>query len=441
LKRAAAPDGLNNLLKRNAISILPVHGGRRRILEMKKSIVLSIVLVLAMGVSSAVTAAEDIQISLLYPLTGGLAESGKRMIAAYEVAAEIINGSYDIPLPYAKTKGVPGLGGAKIKLKFYDTQGSPEVGKAETERILQDGKAKLIIGAYQSGVTKPTSFVAERNKFPYLCAESSSAALTERGLKYFFRLAVTDKVDSYGFMDFLDAQKKAGKKVDRIAMVYEKTEFGVHAAKEIKSRVKERKGYELVADIAHVYNSTDVNAEVLKIKSKKPDVIIHATLISDMMLFAKTYKNLGVQANANISFCGGYHNPVFAKMGGDAEGYAGGCTFAPDFIQAKPHLKVVNDMFKAKSGIDMDGITMEGFTALFVAADAFSRAKSTEPEAVTEALRTTDLEIQTLPGNRIKFDKNGQNVGTSSAISQIQGGAYKVVYPPDLSTAEVKWPM
>ena len=50
---------------------------------MKKSIVLSLVMILILGASSAATAAEDIQISLLYPLTGGLAESGKRMVAAY----------------------------------------------------------------------------------------------------------------------------------------------------------------------------------------------------------------------------------------------------------------------------------------------------------------------------------------------------------------------
>jgi hypothetical protein len=40
---------------------------------------------------------------------------------------EIINGSYDLPgIPYAKTQGIPNKGGAKIVLKFYDTQGSPK---------------------------------------------------------------------------------------------------------------------------------------------------------------------------------------------------------------------------------------------------------------------------------------------------------------------------
>ena len=178
---------------------------------MKKHLILFFGLVLLLGLYPVANAADPIEIALLYPLSGPLADPGNRAKAACDVAAEIINGTYDLPgIPYAKTQGIPNKGGAKIVLKYYDTQGSPEVGKAETERILQEGKAKLIIGAYQSSVTKPTSFVAERQKFPYLCAESSSAALTERGLKYFFRIAPTDYHDTVMFFQFLNDMKKEG---------------------------------------------------------------------------------------------------------------------------------------------------------------------------------------------------------------------------------------
>ena len=191
---------------------------------MKKSIYWVILLALVLAFSSTAKAVDEIEVALLYPLSGALTEAGKRMKAVYEVAADVINDSYDIQgIPYAKTEGIPSKGGAKIVLKFYDTQGSPEVGKAETERILQDGTAKLIIGAYQSAVSKPTSFVAERNKFPYLCDVSSSAALTERGLKYFFRVAPTDFHDSRMFFKFLDDMAKQGKQVKRVGMVYERT--------------------------------------------------------------------------------------------------------------------------------------------------------------------------------------------------------------------------
>ena len=411
---------------------------------MKKNLMLFFGLILLLGVCPAANAADPIEVALLYPLTGPLADPGSRAKAACDVAAEIINGSYDLPgIPYAKTQGIPNKGGAKIVLKFYDTQGSPEVGKAETERILQEGKAKLIIGAYQSSVTKPTSFVAERQKFPYLCAESSSAALTERGLKYFFRIAPTDYHDTVMFFNFLDDMKKAGKQVSKIAMVYEKTEFGFHANEEVKKAVANSKGgYQIVADIPYEFKATDVNAEVLKVKAAQPDVVLHATQFSEMMLFAKAYESLGVKVAANLSFCGGYQNPVFAKeLGKSVENYMGSCTFAEDFIQKKAQLKVLNDMFKAKVKSNLDGVAMEALTSVFVAADAFNRAKDLSPDAVRDALATTALEIATLPGKGVKFDSNGQNIWIDSTMSQIIASDYKVVWPAEWATSSVVWPM
>ena len=411
---------------------------------MKKTLTVLFGLTLLLGLCPAAMAADPLEIALLYPLTGPLADPGNRAKAACEVAAEVINGTYDLPgIPYAKTQGVPNKGGAKVLLKFYDTQGSPEVGKAETERILQEGKAKLIIGAYQSSVTKPTSFVAERQKFPYLCAESSSAALTERGLKYFFRIAPTDHHDTVMFFKFLDDMTKDGKKVSKIAMVYEKTEFGFHANEEVKKAVANSKGaYQIVADIPYEFKATDVNAEVLKVKAAQPDVVLHATQFSEMMLFAKAYESLGVKVAANLSFCGGYQNPVFAKeLGKTVENYMGSCTFAEDFIQKKAQLKVLNDMFKAKVNSNLDGVAMEALTSVFVAVDAFNRAKDLSPDAVRDALATTELQIATLPGKGVKFDESGQNIWIDSTMSQVIGGDYKVVWPAEWSTAKVVWPM
>jgi branched-chain amino acid transport system substrate-binding protein len=411
---------------------------------MKKVLGMVVGVMLLAGLCPAALAADPIEVALLYPLTGPLADPGNRAKAACDVAAEVINGSYDLPgIPYAKTQGIPNKGGAKIVLKYYDTQGSPEVGKAETERILQEGKAKLIIGAYQSSVTKPTSAVTERQKFPYLCAESSSAALTERGYKYFFRIAPTDYHDTVMFFRFLEDMKKDGKKVAKIAMVYEKTEFGFHANEEVKKAVAASKGaYQVVADIPYEFKATNVNAEVLKVKAAQPDVVFHATQFSEMMLFAKAYESLGVNVPANLSFCGGYQNPVFAKeLGKTVENYMGSCTFAEDFIAKKAQLKVLNDMFKAKVNSNLDGVAMEALTSVFVAADAFNRAKDLSPQAVTDALATTELQIATLPGKGVRFDKDGQNIWIDSTMSQVIGGDYKVVWPAEWSTSKVVWPM
>ena len=69
---------------------------------MRKTIIVTLFLALLLGISSAVSAAQEVEIALLYPLSGPLTEAGKRMKAVYEVAAEVINGSYDIQgIPYA----------------------------------------------------------------------------------------------------------------------------------------------------------------------------------------------------------------------------------------------------------------------------------------------------------------------------------------------------
>ena len=66
---------------------------------------------------------------------------------------------------------------------------------------------------------------------------------------------------------------------------------------------------------------------------------------------------------------------------------------------------------------------------------------ATDPESVTQALRTTELQIATLPGKGVKFDQNGQNIWIDSTMSQIQKGEYKVVWPSDWATTAMVWPM
>ena len=403
------------------------------------SIVVAALFVCTFGILMA-EAADVIRIGSIYPLTGAIASSGLRSKHAIETAIDVINNKYDLDIPFAFTEGIPDLKGAKLEIIWGDSQASPEVGKTEAERLITQVKVPLIIGAYQSGVSKAASFVAERYKIPFVCAESSSAELTERGLKYFFRLAPTDAEDSIAFFDFLDQMKAKGKKVEKVALVYENTEFGVHARGEAKKQA-EKRGYKIVADIPYPFKSTDVKSEVLKIKAAKPDVIIQASLLGDMMLFAKAFKELKVGFSANLSYCGGYHDPTFAlNLKKDAEFFMGQCTFSPDFITKKPVLGKINEMYKKRSGVDFDGVTIEAFTSVLVVADAFNRAKTTDPEAVVQALRTTDLKTPTLPGDGVKFNEKGQNIKIISHISQIQNGQYRVVWPTEMAAAEMIWP-
>jgi len=80
--------------------------------------------------AAPVPAQEEIRIGLLYPTSGPAAKSGTETLEAIKLAYDIVNGSFDIPLPYAKTAGLPGRGGAKIRLIIEDHGGRPERGRS-----------------------------------------------------------------------------------------------------------------------------------------------------------------------------------------------------------------------------------------------------------------------------------------------------------------------
>ena len=58
---------------------------------------------------------KPVKIGAIFPLTGPLAAIGTEIKQTVELAADIVNNSYDIDLPFARGKGLPGLGGAPIE--------------------------------------------------------------------------------------------------------------------------------------------------------------------------------------------------------------------------------------------------------------------------------------------------------------------------------------
>lgn len=408
---------------------------------MRKIIVAALILCVAL---TGVAVAKTIKIGAIYPLTGPIASTGLRCKYAVEVALKIINEAHPElkGIPLAETAGLPNLGGAKIKVVFADSQAKPDVGKAEAERLITQEKVIALVGAYQSAVSKPASFVAERYKIPFVCGASSSAALTERGLKYFFRIAPTDATDSVGFLKFLKwLSKKTGKPIKTIGVFYENTEFGKHAALEAKKAAK-KMGFKVVADVPYTFGSTNLNAEVQKLKAANPDAILVASLIGDFTLFVKTCKQLDYAPPISLSYCGGFQDPSFIKnVGKDADYWCGSQSFAKDLLPKMPLLAKVNEMFKKLAKGDYDGPTLEITHAVLVLAQAINLAGSTDGDKIRAVLAKTEFPMPLAIAGKVKFGPGGQNIYAETVIQQIQNGKYVTVYPENLASAKLVYPM
>jgi branched-chain amino acid transport system substrate-binding protein len=377
---------------------------------------------------------KTVKIGAIYPLSGNAASAGVHAKAAIETAVEIINNGHSGlgNLPVTKNKGLAGLGGAKVEVVFADNQGSPAVGQNQALRLITEEKVVALSGAYQSGITLTTSAISEKYGIPFVNGESVAASLTERGFKWFFRTTPVASDFARIYLDFLKEMKAGGQKVDSIALVHENTEYGTSVANVITSVFKEN-GLGIALDIAYNANTTDVQSQVLQLKDKKPDVAIMICYQSDAILYAKTMQALDYKPPMMIADNAGFSDPSFIKSVGKlAQGVFNRSSFAigppgsPSFL--------INEIYKKKSGDDLDDTAARQMQGFFVLMDAIDRAKSTEPDKIQAALKATDLKPdQLIMGYKgVKFDDKGQNTLASGLVIQLQDGEnYVAVWPKD----------
>jgi len=393
-----------------------------------------------LGLPAGRAFAEDkvVKIGAIFPMTGNAASAGIHARYALEVALDIINNAHPElgNLPLAKNAGLAGLGGAKVEVVFADNQGSPATGQNQALRLITEEKVVALTGAYQSGITLTTSAIAEKYGIPFVNGESVAANLTERGFKWFFRTTpiATDFVRVY--YDFLNDMKAAGVKTDNIAIVHDNTEYGTSVANTLTSGFKE-KGISVALDVAYVSNATDVQSQVLQLKEKKPDVVIMISYTSDAILFAKTMQAQDYKPPLLLADDAGYSDPSFIKAVGKISQGAFNRSSWGVGPPGSP-TAIIAEMYKKKSGDDMDDTVGRQMQGLFVLVDAIDRAGSTDPAKIQAALRSTDLKPdQLMMGYKgVKFDDKGQNILASALIIQLQDGEnYVSVWPKSNATS------
>lgn len=389
-------------------------------------------------------AADKVRIGAIYPLTGPAGSTGAELKDAITLAADIVNGKYDLDLPLARTQGLPNLKGAQVEVLFGDHQGKPDVGQAEAERMITTEKVVALIGAYYSSVTTTASIAAERHKIPFLNPESTDPNLTERGFRYFFRTTPFDDLFAENFFQFLnDVKKRKGVKIASVATVYENTNFGTGANNAIRKNAA-KYGYRLAVDVAYAEKGTSAIAEVQKLKAAGPDVVIPVSYTADAILYIKTFKDLNYVPQAILANDAGYISDEFKKtLGKDGDYVLSREVWALDLAKRKPMIAKVNEIYKKRFGRDMNGNSARSFTGFLVLADAINRAGSTEPAAIQKALRETNLPADQLlmPWTGVKFDEKGQNIGVRAILQQLQGGSYYTIYPFDLALKEPIYPV
>ena len=396
-----------------------------------------------LGWGAALAQDNEIRIGIMMPLSGPAARSGQETLEAAKLAYDIVNGSYDIPLPFAKTQGIPSKNGAKIRLIIEDHGGRPERGAAIAERMITQDKVHVLQGAFHSAVAAPASQVAEKYGIPFVTGGSESPALTERGFKTFFSVTPTANDIANDFFTFIqDMAKEKKVQLKTLGVIHVNDNWGSSLA-QASERLYKQYGFEKLTVMSYGAQVSDLRSEVLKLKSDTPDILLQASFDADAILAVRSYQALAFTPKAILAMGASFATPDFIKALGKNADYAFSHTkFDSALIQKRKAAGQVSKMFEQRTGKAIWDAPAREFTASMTIADALQRAKSLAPADIVAALQETNIDggDTISPYKGVKFNEKGQNVLATGLITQIQGGQHYPVWPKELATKEYVFP-
>lgn len=385
---------------------------------------------------------EPIRLGTIYAMSGGNAAIGENILRGIDFAVEEIN-----------AKG--GVNGRPLEVVRGDHAGDPAQGKSEAERLITQEHVDIMMGCHMSTVTEVVAQVCQQYQVPMITAISTLDRLSDADhetMDYFFRLCPLNSVYVKDMLEYLkDSSEQTGEEVKTIAIFTDRAAIGQELIRCVEL-YKDEFGFDLVATIDYSSNATDLSAQVLALKQANPDAILCDSYIGDATLFVQTLKAQDYKPKMIVAKANGFTDPAFiTNLAGAANGVASVVEFNPDLINGKD----INEEFKAKFGVNMNGHSAESYTVVWLFKAAIEAAGSTDGEAVKNAL--AELEIKgefpggrkiVLPYDTIKFenyDLAGEphfrdNTSASVAIAQVQDGEWKTVWPFDFTDTKILYP-
>lgn len=381
----------------------------------------------------------EVKLGSVLSLSGGAANQGTQTKTGAIIAADEINAK----------GGIPALGGAKLKLIFSDSQSKPDVGASETERIIQRENVPLMFGAYQSAVTTVTTEVAERYKTPWLVTGSVADIITERGFRYTFRPNNKAYYDANEQLQAIATlSQETGKGPKSIGILVEGSDWGKSHATNLRKIAKGLK-YEIVLDEAYSPGTMDFSAQILKIKSRKPDAMVIAMYTPDHIVFTKQTHEGRLDIPFGIHSVGaGSEDPNFYKaVPVQAVEYMFVQEdFQIDITELVDWTKPVDKKFAEMMGYPLTSYGAQGYSAIYTIYDVLRRAASLDKEKIRDAFAKTNITsgpALIMGWQKISFDKDGQNLDAHGCISQNFKGKRTTIWPVANRPKGVKpvWPI
>jgi branched-chain amino acid transport system substrate-binding protein len=366
-----------------------------------------------------------LKVGVLLPRSGFEAGSGQDNYRGIEIAPPIL-----------RSMGLP-----ELSIMNADTESSIDVARERAEKLITEG-AQLLVGAFDSGQSTVIAQVAEQKGIPFVINVAAAPDITEQGYKFVFRnFPSAPTVLADWFLNQKEIFALTGATPKTIVYLHINDTFGAAMSKGIAAMMpKFNMPYTIVDDIAYDPQARDLSVEVAKAKASNPDALMVTSRLSDSILLTKELIKQRWTPQAIMSSGPGWIEDQYLKTLGKFSD--GPIAFNPWQDPNKKLTPVLEEAIaKANPGVGLNSFHVYSFEAMLTAADAYKRAGSTDPKALAEAIRTTNITDNCSIGPGISFNAKGQNDKSHCGVTQNRDGKQVVLAPKVAANAKPEWPM
>jgi len=321
-----------------------------------------------------------------------------------------------------------------VRLVLYDSESTPDKCVQGVQRLVLKDKVNALFSDGNPMNVIPCYMIAEKEGVPMASAgvpiQAFLSAKPKDGWKWVWDI-FGDELVMYRqqllTIDMVQSNKK-------VALFTDNTPDGV-IGNGLWKKNAPAMGYTIVVDGTFPVGTNDFGDMIRRAKEASADIVLSQMLPPDAIGLWKQMRALGYKPKA-----------AFFEKGGEpvewwqANGQAGQGTMVAGFWHPSlpfPGAKELKERFEKERGQTYSEHIVDWYTAGRVMMDAIERAGSLDPKAINAEMAKTDKVYEV---GRVKYNED-HYFALPTFMTQWQNGKIEIVYPPNIATAKLIYPL
>ncbi|MCW5750627.1 MAG: ABC transporter substrate-binding protein [Alphaproteobacteria bacterium] len=333
----------------------------------------------------------------------------------------------------------------KLDVTSVDFETNVDLARSRAEKLVNDG-AHVLIGPFDSGAAGAIAQVAEQKGVPFMINIAAAPQITEQGYKYVFRnFPTAPMLIGNGLSLMKEFFKATGATPKTAVFMHVNDTFGQASARGVEALFPRLEmPFKILETISYDPAARDLSVEVAKAKASGAEMVMLVSRLNDSILLVREMVKQRFEPMGIISpgSPGMYEEQFFTTLGKFSE-YC--VTNVPWYNPKSEIAQKVAGAFRKQFPNDrlIGHIFNVGFSfeSMMIVADAYQRAKSTNGQALAEALRATKIDKRVMIGGAIQFNEKGQATTIASAALQNRNLEPKVVLPAEAQELKPVFPV